>query len=169
MMNRLLTADQVKEYLDIPDFRHLTKDKLIAFVSAIPDMDKEVAIKTIEQFPEFSGCAKVLVAHYETICGSILKENGSSVQAAMDGYRQVLNTLDAIAQSDEIAPDDKRFFAEKMVEVADKMASLDASNKNFLAGMTKYITWFVSGTLVICAGVLGVKVIGPKLPRLLSS
>jgi len=48
MANRLLTADQVKECLNIPDFRHLTKDKLIEFVSAIPDMDREVAIRIIE-------------------------------------------------------------------------------------------------------------------------
>lgn len=166
MANRLLTADQVKEYLNIPDFRHLTKDKLIEFVSAIPDMDKEVAIKTIEQFPEFSGYAKVLVAHYETMCDSILKENGSSVQAAMDGYRQTLNVLGELAKAEDVDPADKRFFAEKMVEVADKMEALDTKNKNFLAGMTKYITWFAGGTLIVCAAVLGVKFKGTKIPRL---
>ena len=165
MANRLLTADQVKEYLNIPDFRHLTKDKLIEFVSAIPDMDKEVAIKTIEQFPEFSGYAKVLVAHYETMCDSILKENGSSVQAAMDGYRQTLNVLGELAKAEDLDPADKRFFAEKMVEVADKMATLDTNNKNFRAGMAKYITWFAGGTLIVCAAVLGVKFKGPKTPR----
>ena len=164
MANRLLTADQVKEYLNIPDFRHLTRDKLVEFVSAIPDMDKKVAIKTIEQFPEFSGYAKVLVAHYATMCDSILKENGSSVQAAMDGYRQTLNVLGELAKAEEIGPADKRFFAEKMVEVADKMAALDTSNKNFLAGMMKHFTWFAGGTLVICLAVLGVK--GTKIPHL---
>ena len=166
MANRLLTADQVKEYLNIPDFRHLTKDKLIEFVSAIPDMDKEVAIKTIEQFPEFSGYAKVLVAHYETMCDSILKENGSSVQVAMDGYRQTLNVLGELAKAEAIDPADKRFFAEKMVEVADKMAALDTNNKNFLAEMTKYITWFAGGTLLVCATVLGVKIRRTSLSRL---
>ena len=93
MAKTLLTADQVKEYLNIPDFRSITKDKLIEFVSAIPNMDKDVAIKTIEQFPEFSGYATVLVAHYEKMCDSILRENGSSVQAVMDGYRYTLDTL----------------------------------------------------------------------------
>ena len=115
MANRMLTADQVKEYLNIPDFRHLTRDKLIEFVSAIPDIDKEVAIKTIQQFPEFSGYAKVLVAHYETMCDFILKENGSSVQAVMDGYKQTLDVLSDLAKAKNLEPADKRFFAEKMV------------------------------------------------------
>ena len=166
MSKTLLTADQVKEYLNIPDFRSITKDKLIEFVSAIPNMDKDVAIKTIEQFPEFSGYAKVLVAHYDTMCVSILKENGSSVQAVMDGYRQTLNTLGKMATAEDLDPADKRFFAEKMVEVADKMAALDANNKNFLAGMTKYITWFVGGTMIVCATVLGIKFKGTEIPRL---
>ena len=64
MVNRLLTADQVKQYLNITDFRHLSKDKLIEFVSAIPEMDKDVAIRIIEQFPEFTRCATSLVDHY---------------------------------------------------------------------------------------------------------
>lgn len=140
MANRLLTADQIKDYLNIPDFRHLTKNKLIEFVSAIPDMDKEVAIQTIEKFTDFSEYAKVLVAHYETVCESILKGNGICAQAAMEGYRQTLHILGKLAKSENLDPADKRFFAEKMVEVADKMAALDLNNKNFLAGMTSYIT-----------------------------
>lgn len=37
--------------LAIEDFRNISKDKIMEFVSAIPNMDKEVAIKIIEQFP----------------------------------------------------------------------------------------------------------------------
>ena len=36
---------QVLKKLDIPDFRHMTKDKVIAFASMIPRMDPEVAKK----------------------------------------------------------------------------------------------------------------------------
>lgn len=165
MAKRLLTADQVKEYLDIPDFRHLTRDKLIEFVSAIPDMDNEVAVKVIEQFPEFTGYAKVLVDHYETMCDDILKENGRSVQAVMDGYKQTLDLLGELARDEKSSPEDKRYFAEEMVKIADKMAAFDTSNKNFLAGITKYITWFACGTLVACAGVLGVRIKGTRIPR----
>ena len=166
MMNRLLTADQVKEYLNISDFRHLTRDKLIKFVSAIPNMDKEVAIKVIEQFPEFSGYAKVLVSHYETICKNILNENGSSSHEAMDGYKQTLNVLGELAKAEKNDPADKRFFAEKMVEVADKMAALDTTNKYFLTNINKHFTWIVVGTLLVCAAVLGVKIKGTTIPHL---
>ena len=163
---RLKTADQVKEYLNIPDFRHITRDKLIQFVSAIPDMDREVAIKTIEQFPEFSGCAKVMVAHYESMCDSILSENGDSVQSVMAGYKQTLGVLGTLASADDIDPADKRYFADKMVEVADKMAAFDTSNKEFLAGILKGFACFAGAVIVACAAVLGVRVRGSEIPHL---
>ena len=166
MAKRLLTADQVKEHLNITDFRHLTRDKLIEFVSAIPDMDKDIAIKAIEQFPEFSGYAKAMVTHYETLCDSVFKESSKSVESAMDGYKKTLDVLGELTKSDNINPDEKRFFAEKMAEVADKMATVDSKNKYFLAGMVKYITLFAGGTLIICAAVLGVKIRGAKIPHL---
>ena len=166
MANRMLTEEQVKEHLNIPDFRHLTKDKLIEFVSAIPDMDREVAIKTIEQFPEFSGCAKILVARCETMCNAILKENGHSTQAVMDGYKQALDILVELSKSESFGPEDKRFFAETIVEVVDKMAAFDTVNKNFLTGITKYFSLFTGGMLLVCAVVLGVKIKDAKIPYL---
>lgn len=163
---RFATADQVKEYLNIPDFRHVTRDKLIQFVSAIPDMDREVAIKTIEQFPEFSGCAKVMVSHCESMCNSILSENGNSVQSVMNGYKQTLEVLGDLASADDIEPTDKRYFAEKMVEVADKMAIFDKSNKGFLAGIFKSFACFAGAVVFTCAAVLGVRVKGTTIPHL---
>ena len=163
---RFMTADQVKEYLNIPDFRHITRDKLIQFVSAIPDMDREVAIKTIEQFPEFCGCAQVMVNHYESMCDSILSENGASVQSVMDGYKKTLDVLGDLASADDIDPEDKRYFAEKMVEVAEKMAAFDTSNKEFLSGILKGFACFVGAVVITCAAVLGVRVKGTEIPHL---
>ena len=53
-----------------------------------------------------------------------------------------------------------------MVDVADKMASFDTNNKGFLVGMTKYITWFVGGALLLGAAALGIKIKGTKVPKL---
>lgn len=166
MANRLMTEDQVKSYLNIPNFRCLSKEKLIEFVSAIPYMDKDVAIKIIEQFPEFSNYALVLVSHYQNMCDSILEGNGKSVQAVMDGYKQTLDTLSALATAENISPEDRRFFAEKMVAVADKMAAFDTNNKNFLAGFTKFVTWFFGGCVLIGSVMLGVHIKGTKIPKI---
>ena len=51
-MNRTLTEANVLKKLDIEDFRHLTKDKVITMASMLDRMDPEVAKKALEQFQD---------------------------------------------------------------------------------------------------------------------
>lgn len=53
-MARPYTEQQVLKKLDIPDFRHLTKEKVIAFATMVPKMNPEVAKEALEQFPNFA-------------------------------------------------------------------------------------------------------------------
>ena len=53
-MARPYTEQQVLKKLDISDFRHLTKEKVIAFATMVPKMNPEVAKKALEQFPNFA-------------------------------------------------------------------------------------------------------------------
>ena len=57
-MSRPLTEQQVLKKLKIEDFRHLTKDKVIAMASMLDKMDPEVAKKALEQFPDFANTMK---------------------------------------------------------------------------------------------------------------
>lgn len=51
MAQNLVSEEQVKDALQINKFSELSKDKIMEFVSLIPNMDKEVAIAIINQFP----------------------------------------------------------------------------------------------------------------------
>ena len=53
-MPKMLSEAQVLKKLNIPDFRHLSKDNVMSFVSMIDKMDPEVAKKALEQFPDFA-------------------------------------------------------------------------------------------------------------------
>lgn len=63
-MDRPYTEIQVLKKLDIPDFRHLTKDKVIAFATMIPGMEPEVAKKALEQFPNFVSISLEIMKEY---------------------------------------------------------------------------------------------------------
>lgn len=54
MMKRTLSEKKVLKKLGIPDFRHMTKDKVVEFASMLSRMDPEVAKKALEQFPEYA-------------------------------------------------------------------------------------------------------------------
>lgn len=166
MAKRFLTAEQVKGYLNISDFRHLTKEKLIEFVSAIPYMDKEVAIKIIEQFPEYSRLADTLVTQLKSSSDTIAESNSESIQLSMEGYKDVLSALKDLMESQNLDASDRRYYAEKMVEIADKMATLDAKNKEFLIDLNKSTTWFAALTLLACSTILGARIVGLRVPQL---
>lgn len=166
MVNRLVTEEQVKEYLDIPDFRHASKDVLVKFVSSIPYVNQDVAIKIIEQYPIFSTCAQAFVQHYTTLCDNMLKENCKSVEAAMKGYQTSLDTISEVAKRENISEEDRRFYAEKMVIIADKMADLDAENKRHQERLAQYAGGIIGLCLIIGSAILGVNIKGTKIPRL---
>lgn len=78
MAKHMVTENEVKKALAIDSFRNMTKDKIMEFVSAIPNMDKEVAIKIIEQFPTYTESANNMLAQLNTMCNNAMKENGES-------------------------------------------------------------------------------------------
>ncbi len=162
----LLSSDEVKKILNVCDFRRVTKDKLIEFVSAIPYMDRDVAIRAIEQFPVFSKFAQVMVAHYDSMCSNVLKENGEAVKATVDAYQNVLDVLSVLALKEGISVDERHFFATEMVDVADKIAALDSSNKVFLAEINRHETYIALSVILIGSVLLGVNLTCVKLPRM---
>ena len=166
MAKQLLSAEEVKEMFNVTDFRNIGKDKLIEFVSAIPYMDKDVAVKAIEQFPAFSSYAQAMVSHLKEISTSIMAENDKSNQAVMEGYMVTLRTLEALAKQEGVSPEDRRYFAELMVDVTDKMSAHDLANKGFLDNLAKYSDVVVLILIAVGGTLLGVNLKGKSIPHL---
>ena len=93
MTKYMVTENEVKKVLAIDSFRNMSKDKIMEFVSAIPNMDKDVAIKIIEQFPDFTESANNMLAQLNTMCNNAMKENRESQKEAIEAYRKILDDL----------------------------------------------------------------------------
>lgn len=63
-MSNQLTEREVLQQLNIPDFQHITKDKIMTFASMLQNMEPEVAKKALEQFPEFAKMALEVLKDY---------------------------------------------------------------------------------------------------------
>jgi hypothetical protein len=66
-MSNFLTERQVLNQLDIPDFRHITKDKVMSFASMLQNMEPEVAKKALGQFPEFAKMTLEILREYKGV------------------------------------------------------------------------------------------------------
>lgn len=166
MAKYMVTENEVKKALAIDSFRNMSKDKIMEFVSAIPNMDKDVAFKIIEQFPAYTESANNMLAQLNTMCNNAMKENGESQKEAIKAYKKILDDLGELLKKDTITAEERVQITEKMITVADRISAKDTENKDFLNGIIKYGVPIIGGALVLGAAILGVNVKGTKIPTL---
>lgn len=166
MAKYMFTENEVKKALAVEDFRNISKDKIMEFVSAIPNMDKEVAIKIIEQFPSYSESANNMIAQLNTMCSNAMKENGESQREAIGAYKKILDDLGELLKKDAITAEERTQITKQMIDMADRISAKDTENKEFLSGITKYGGHIIVSALVLGAVILGVNVKGVKIPTI---
>lgn len=162
MEKNLLSPEAVLEKIGAESFRNVSKDKLIAFVSALPEMDKETAIKCIEQFPEFRNYANEIVGQLKDVSVELLKTQKESQERTIHGYQKVLDSLSKRLEQAQLSSQDEHYIIEKMIEVADKMAELQRGNEDFLKHIAHLVASVAGGALAIGGAILGVRFIGKK-------
>lgn len=164
----MATENEVKKALAIDSFRNMSKEKIMEFVSAIPNMDKDVAIKIIEQFPAYTESANNMLAQLNVMCSNAMKENGESQKEAIEAYKKILDDLGELLKKEAITVEARMKITEQMITVADRISAKDTENKDFLNGIIKYGVPIIGGALVLGAAILGVNVKGTKIPTLKS-
>lgn len=167
MSKALVSVDEVKNALKIDSFRNLSKDKIMEFVSLIPNMDKEVAIKIIEQYPAFAELSESMVAQLNKMCDTALEKNEESQRLTIQVYKQILDELSNQLHMEDISKEEREKITKQMIEIADKISVKDTENKAFIDKMAKYSTGFAIGVVVLGAAILGVNIKGKDIPKLL--
>lgn len=166
MGKALVSVEEVKNALNIENFRNLSKDKVMEFVSLIPNMDKELAMQIVEQFPSYAEYSKNIVSQLNNLCDKALEKNDTSLTITIESYRKILDELSLVLQKEEITVDERKYITEKMIEIADKISAKDTENKEFLERVIRYSSYFAAGALVLGAAILGVNVKGKDIPKL---
>lgn len=149
-----LTEQQVLQQLDIPDFRHMTKDKVMAFASMLNSMEPEVAKKAIEQFPQFTKMALEALEDYKHVLDQALDQNSATSKQCYDIYNSILSTLRSLVSQENIPFEEKKFYVEQMNEIAQMASAKDTENKSFIwkilgaAATVCLIALAIGGTLL---------------------
>lgn len=108
-MSNQLTEREVLEQLNIPDFRHVTKDKVMTFASMMQNMEPEVAKKVSELFPEFSKMTLEVLKDYKGIMEKTLDENSTSSKQCYDIYNEVMEALKSCLAKDDLPFEEKEY------------------------------------------------------------
>ena len=121
-------ADILKA-LGMESWRNLSKDKLVQFLAMMPEMDKEVALKAISQFPEFT---KFALEDTTKALEAALDSNERSQALVHEIHLEQLAILKAELDKD-LTPDERMRVLDDIREVGEKSAAKDTENKEFLA------------------------------------
>jgi len=125
--------DQIKRKLGIESWRNLSKSNVIKFAAMMPDMDREVALKIIQQFPAFTKFALEIVdaigkAHEKTLAAN--KQSTDHVYQALQDTREILRgELD----KDGLSPEDREKIFDRLMELARMASQKNTEDKQFLA------------------------------------
>lgn len=154
-MDNKLTEVEVLKQLDIPDFRHITKEKVMTFASMLQNMEPEVAKKAIEQFPEFAKMTLEVLKDYKSIMEKTLDENSASSKRCFDIYNEVVSALKSCLNKESITFEEKKYYIEKMMEVAKMAERKDTENKELHWKIISLGTVAVFSVVGIGASILG--------------
>ena len=158
MSNKLTTEQEVLDRFGWKDFRNMNSKDLIKFVSSLPDMDREVAIKCIEQFPEFSKYGgkilEIITKSFETT----VKTNKELADEVIQTYRDILDSLKKELRKRNLTAEDRRRITEMMVDVADRIAEIDKEHQRFHELLVKAGSALGVAALATAAALIGLKI-----------
>jgi len=124
----------VMSALGLQSWRNLSKDNVFALASMIPDMDKDVALKIVEQIPELTQLAlralETVEAQHERSLDFNEKSN-QRVHASYEDFREILK----VELNRELTPKQRADIYKLLMESADKQSVKDTENKRFLEGL----------------------------------
>lgn len=166
MTQKMTSQQNVLNALGIDSFRQFPKEKVNAFISLIPSMDRELSIECIKQFPNFVELATEAITKLNGLCDTAIKEAGNSQRESIEAYKIILTGLSELLNSDNISSEERQWIVEQMVDVADKIAAKDSEHKARIENIIKHGICATGFVVILSLSVLGVKAASTKLPSL---
>lgn len=162
MNRRPYNEMQVLKKLDIPDFRHLSKDKVIAFATMIPKMNPEVAKKALEQFPNFASTSLNVMKEYKSLIEELMTDDKESSQYCYDMYNRVMSALEQMLNQDDLTFEEKTYILSQMREVADEVAQKDSEKSNNRMKVISMVGGLAAGLITILGTAIGTNLVTKK-------
>lgn len=150
----LRSEDDVKKALNIDSWRNLSKDKLLTFVAEMPQMDHEVALKVIEQFPDFKSLVGETLNSFEQRYESAQKFSWKSQKKVHEAFQSYRETLNRELGRDNLSVEERFSILEMLRQAVAMEFEKDSEHKAFTV------------KLVTIAATVGVAAIGTAIAAL---
>lgn len=129
---KIESEEQIKQLIGIDSWRNLSKEKFLAFVSELPNMNKEVALKVVGQFPEFRRLVLDSYSSLQEQTDGAFKANWKSQNKVHKAYADNRRILERELERESLTSEDRLEIIHILVEMAEKESLKDSENKSFI-------------------------------------
>lgn len=150
MRDEIVSETELKERLGIESWRNLSKDKFIDFVSELPNMSKEVAMKVVEQFPNFKELALGTFDQVQQQATEAVKANWKSQKKVHKAFEQYRGILSKELDRENLSPEDRFTVLRLLKEAIDTEALKDSEHKAFVLRALGMVA--AAAAIVVAAG-----------------
>lgn len=149
-MKYSITEQKALKKLDIQDFRYMTKDKIVQFMSMIPQMDPEVAKAAIDKFPEFKSMAVEMTKTLSDIIDKTFAADKDSQNAFYEASTSVLDTLNEQLRDEKYSESERAAIRDNIMQILNMINLKDTEHKHLINSIfTKAL--FGIGTIIVSA------------------
>jgi hypothetical protein len=134
---------------------HLSRDKVLQFASMLPEMDRDVALQVIEQFPEFRLLALDALSAAEQQAGAIVEANQQGQEKVHSAFADVRRILEAELGRDGLTREDRWRILQMINETAERQLQADSENKRFMDSVLGKVAMVGVAAVALGGAVLG--------------
>lgn len=157
-MGKMLTEKQVLKKLGIKNFRHMSKDNIVAFASNLSEMDPKVAIVAIQQFPNFASNVKEVMVLYKDIVNKTIDSDSEDMKSFNQACDMLIKQLNILLDKDQLTFEEKGIVMDRIMEVLKLKMQMKVQRQNFLKAIFNTVSVVIVTVVVVVASVFGIKV-----------
>ncbi|WP_406406174.1 hypothetical protein [Streptomyces sp. NBC_01643] len=150
----------VKRKLGIPNWRNLSKDKVLKFAAAMPEMATEVRLKLIEQFPAFKDLGKANIDAVTEAHKSTLAANENSQNQFYKASQDQRDALQAELGRDDLSEAQRESLHDRFERNVGRVYEKDSESKQFLGAGMRVVAAVGVAALGLSVAYVGGKVVG---------
>lgn len=153
-----MTEEDVLKKLEIPDWRHMSKDKIMKFTSTLRYMDPEVAMETLKKFPDYANMCGDVLKNMEKAMDDVLGHASETSKEIIQACKSQMEILQVELQKDNLTVEEKLSINKEIMNILDKMESIKDKDHDLAIKLFNKLLGLGVGVLALGAAVIGVNI-----------
>ena len=137
----------------------MAEEQLNSFIKMVPRIDKDVAMKIINQIPDYMKFANETIKSLSMMSNDALKISDEGAKETIMAYQKIIDSLAEHLKDGNLSKEERDHDTQLMIELAEKINAKDEKRNSRVLEMVKEH----SKNVLKIVGIVGIAVVGIAL------